>query len=89
MGHYRAYIESREDSQREIWFSDGRSPGELGSALATEGYILVVRGDANWVGVRVGGKVTRGFKFVPKGQTVLFRDHVLRIDVVNESDPEN
>lgn len=49
----------------------------------------MVRGDANWVGVRVGGKVTRGFKFVPKGQTVLFRDHVLRIDVVNESDPEN
>lgn len=89
MGHYRAYIESRVEPQREIWFSDDRSPGELGSALATEGYILVVRGDASWVGVRVGGKVTRGFKFAPKGQTVLLRDHVLRIDVVNEGDPEN
>lgn len=89
MAYYKALIDSRVERQREIWFSDDRSPGELGAALVAEGYVLVVRGEAIWAGVSFGGQTSHSFDFTPRGQTVLLRDHVLRIDAVNEDDPDS
>jgi hypothetical protein len=87
--HYKAFTNSPSEPHRELWFSDDRSPGELGAALAAEGYLLVVRGEAIWASVNFGGQTSYSFNFTAKGQTVLLRDHVLRIDAVNESDPDS
>lgn len=87
--YYKAIVDSRVERQRELWFSDDRSPGELGAALAADGFVLIVRGEAIWASVNFGGQTSYTFNFTPKGQTVLLRAHVLRLDVVNEQDPDS
>ena len=86
--YYKAFTDNPIERYRVTWFSDDRSPGEMGAALAMEGYVLVVRGEVIWGGANLGGVITHSFDFTPKGQTVLLAEHVIRIDVVNEIDPD-
>jgi hypothetical protein len=85
--YYKAFTDAADERSSVIWFSDERSPGEIGAALVDDGYLLVMRGEAAWAGVNVGGVTMQHFEFTPIAQTVLLSGHVIRIDVVVPESP--
>jgi len=79
---YRALVHTPNPQQELIYLSDPRAPGEMGAALAANGYLTSLAGEATWAGFNAGDVTVKSFSFRSKGQVVLFARHLIRLDEV-------
>ena len=79
---YTAWIDTPNPQQETIQLSDPRSPGELGTALATDGFLVSNRGETSSAYYNDGQTTVGGFQFKSKGQVVLLARHVIRLDEI-------